>query len=382
MTVMADSVLFVDDEQNLLDGITRALRTRFDVHTAISGIEGLRLLQSAGPFAVVVSDMRMPEMNGVQFLSQARALCPDTVRFILSGQSDMADTIAAVNDGNIFRFLSKPCSTQALLAAVGTGVEQYRLITAEKVLLEETLSGAVAMLVEILSVVSPAAYAQACRLQKYVLTLVAALGVREHWQWPLSALLSQIGCVALPKDTLSKVQAGEPLDEEEKALYESHPRVAGKMLQAIPRLEDVAAIVSSQNEPLSGLEVPEDTRQWPVREAGIVLLRAASEFDRQVAAGRDAVSATEAIAKAGTRLPRLIINTLRQMPIAGTRRIMKTLHLVDLTPGMVLDEPLVTCKGACLVPAGQEVTPPLLLRLRSIAADVQIQEPFRVQVSV
>ena len=150
---MADSVLFVDDEQNLLDGITRALRTRFDVHTAISGIEGLRLLQSAGPFAVVVSDMRMPEMNGVQFLSQARALCPDTVRFILSGQSDMADTIAAVNDGNIFRFLSKPCSTQALLAAVGTGVEQYRLITAEKVLLEETSSGAVAMLVEILGVV-------------------------------------------------------------------------------------------------------------------------------------------------------------------------------------------------------------------------------------
>src|ERR1700722_7513879 len=111
ITAMAARVLFVDDESRLLEGIARTLRGSFDVYTATSGGEGLSVLQRAGPFAVVVSDMGMPEMNGAQFLSSARELCPQTVRIVLSGQSDMGQTIAAVNEGNIFRFLSKPCST-------------------------------------------------------------------------------------------------------------------------------------------------------------------------------------------------------------------------------------------------------------------------------
>src|SRR5579864_3783237 len=140
---MPASVLFVDDEPHLLDGIARALRNEFDVRTATSAAEGLRVLKCSGPFAVVVSDMRMPEMNGAQFLGRVRELAPDTVRIILSGQSDMQQTIAAVNEGHIFRFLSKPCDTQSLLTVVRMGVEQHRLIVAEKVLLEQTLTGAV-----------------------------------------------------------------------------------------------------------------------------------------------------------------------------------------------------------------------------------------------
>src|SRR5580698_1004403 len=101
---MDEPVLFVDDEAPLLEAIARSLDNRFRIHTATSGAEGLRVLQSSGPFAVVVSDMRMPGMSGAQFLAQVRDLCPDTVRIILSGQSDLADTVAAVNDGHIFRF--------------------------------------------------------------------------------------------------------------------------------------------------------------------------------------------------------------------------------------------------------------------------------------
>lgn len=379
---MAERVLFVDDESHLLEGIARSLRNRFEIHTATSGAQALCLLRSAAPFAVVVSDMRMPEMNGVQFLSHVRDLCPDTVRMILSGQSDLRDTIAAVNDGNIFRFLSKPCSTDVLLAALGTGVEQYRLITSEKVLLEQTLGGAVAMLIEILSMVSPAAYARARRLQQYVVALAAALGLRERWQWPLAALVSQIGCVSMPKETLSKVEAGQPLSDEEQSLHESHPQLAAKMLQAIPRLEDVAAIVSNQNNSLSDAELPADLRLWDVRTAGTILLRAANEFDRQVAKGRDSAAAAAALRAADSKLPKALIEALKVLPIAGRERVMRTVRLLDLAAGMLLDEALVTRKGACLVPAGHEVTPTLLLRLRSIAGAVQLKEPFRVQVPV
>jgi DNA-binding NtrC family response regulator len=114
---MSAAVLFVDDEPHLLEGITRSLRTHFDIRTASSAAQGLQIVKTCGPFAVVVSDMRMPEMNGAQFLSQVRQYAPDTVRIILSGQADMQQTIAAVNEGNIFRFISKPCDTRSLLAA-------------------------------------------------------------------------------------------------------------------------------------------------------------------------------------------------------------------------------------------------------------------------
>jgi CheY-like chemotaxis protein len=378
---MDEPVLFVDDEPNLLEAIARSLRSRFRIHTATSGEEGLRLLECSGPFTVVVSDMRMPGMSGAQFLSRARDLCPDTVRIILSGQSDLADTIAAVNDGNIFRFLSKPCTTQRLLAAVSMGVEQHQLITAEKVLLEQTLSGAVGLLVEMLSMVTPAAYARARRVQHYVVALAAALQLPQRWEWPLAALVSQIGCVSLPKDTLSKIEAEQPLTEEEQILYRSHPQLAARLLQSVPRLEDVAAMVASQN--MSPGEIcAEDARQWGVRSAGILMLRSAGEFDRHVLKGLSSRSAAEAVRAWDATLPRTLIEAMTLLPVAARGQIMKSLHLVDLAAGMFLDEALVTCKGACLVPAGQEVTPNLLTRLKSIACGVPLNEPFRVRVPI
>src|SRR5208282_5972980 len=100
---MSERVLFVDDEPQVLEGIQRSLRKQVAIHTATSGAEGLRLLSEMGPFAVVVSDMRMPIMSGAQFLARVREQTPDTVRMILSGHADLAATIAAVNEGHIYR---------------------------------------------------------------------------------------------------------------------------------------------------------------------------------------------------------------------------------------------------------------------------------------
>src|ERR1700677_1380869 len=147
---MSERILFVDDEPNVLEGIRRTLRKQGEIYTAASGAEGLRVLSESAPFALVVSDMRMPAMNGAQFLARVREHAPDTVRMILSGQADLQATIAAVNEGGIYRFLSKPCPSDQLLLAVQDGLEQHQLIVAEKVLLEQTLSGAVTMLIEIL----------------------------------------------------------------------------------------------------------------------------------------------------------------------------------------------------------------------------------------
>jgi CheY-like chemotaxis protein len=378
---MTEKVLFVDDEPNVLDAIQRTLRKHVEMQTAPSGAEGLRLLREAGPFALVISDMRMPNMNGAQFLAKVREQEPDTVRMILSGQADLQATIAAVNDGHIYRFLSKPCPADQLLAAVEDGLRQHRLLTAEKVLLEQTLSGSVRMLIEILGMVAPAASSRASRLQRYVLELAAALALPARWQWGLAAYVSQIGCVALPKEILLKVEAAEALTEEEKRLYESHPEVAGKLLAAIPRLEEVAGIVTAQFGSTGFAGKPENISQWDEGSIGQLLLRASFEFDCLVARGASREIAVNALRASNLGLPQLLIKALLTINVANRELIVRQVRLKDLVPGMILDADLVSPKGIRLVPAGQEVTRTLIIRLVSIAGGIGVAEPLRVRVS-
>jgi response regulator RpfG family c-di-GMP phosphodiesterase len=378
---MNQRVLFVDDEPNVLEGIQRTLRKQVELQTASSGAEALRLIAEAGPFALVISDMRMPAMNGAQFLARVREQVPDTVRMILSGQADLEATIAAVNEGHIYRFLTKPCATDRLLDAVEDGLNQHRLLTAEKTLLEQTLSGAVKMLIEILGMVSPAASNRAARLRGYTIELSAALGLTPHWEWSLAAFVSQIGCVALPKEMLFKVEACQALKEEERRLYESHPEVASKLLAAIPRLEDVAAIVTAQFGSLSSHELGDDIRQWDIRSAGRVLLRAAIEYDRLMSRGASRESAIKSLRQSTLVFPSTLLTALARLSTTAKGTLVRQIRLADLTVGMILDEDLVSPKGIRLVPSGAEVTTTLMIRLTSIAGGVGVAEPFRVRVA-
>jgi len=134
---MTEKILFVDDEPPVLDGYKRMLYKDFKVETAVGGEQGLAAIQEHGPFAVVISDMRMPGMNGAEFLAQVRQKVPDTVRMLLTGYADLNAAIDAVNRGNIFRFLTKPCEKDVLAGAIHLGVEQYRSVTAEKELAQK-----------------------------------------------------------------------------------------------------------------------------------------------------------------------------------------------------------------------------------------------------
>jgi CheY-like chemotaxis protein len=381
-SLMTARVLFVDDEPNVLEGIQRGLRKRFELHIAIGGAQGLKVLGEAGPFALIVSDMRMPEMTGAQFLARAREKCPESVRMILSGQADLEATIAAVNEGHIFRFLSKPIANEQLIAAIDAGLEQYRLITAEKVLLEQTLAGAAKMLIEILGMVSPAAYGRASRLQTHVVAMSAAIGVADRWQFPLAAMLSQIGCVSLPAEIFSRIDAGQSLGAEEQRLYDSHPEVASRLLAAIPRLEDVAAIVAGQRSAPQRLNRPSDLRQWDTRSLGQLLLCAASTFDHQVVGGVSAAVAAEQLRGPAFGLQPAVTDALRTSHSAGTGTSCRMVRLKELALGMIIDEDLKSDKGMRLVVSGQEVTASLLVRLRTISSGIGVVEPFRVRVPI
>ena len=377
---MNDQVLFVDDEPNILDGIRRQLRKKVALDTATSGEEGLLKIRDAGPFAVVVSDMRMPGMNGSGFLSEVRKISPDSVRMILSGQAELESTIEAVNEGHIFRFLTKPCSTDSLCAAVDAGIEQYRLIHAERQLLEQTLSGAVRMLIEILGLTNPAAHNRASRIRRYATEFATELGLADQWEFRLATMLSQIGCIILPDDTLARMYAGQDLSEEEKAIYASHPKLAGKLLASIPRLEAVADMISHQMQTFDLKILPEDICEWDKNVLGAIILRAATNLDDLIGTGVSAEAAVSKLEKQSEVFPSQLRQVLRSVKITREDVETKLIKASQLVIGMVLDEDMMSASGMRLIPSGQEVTQTILVRLRSISNGVGIVEPFRVKV--
>src|SRR3569833_607487 len=136
-------VLCVDDEARVVEGIALHLRKDYDVHTALSGDQALKVLKQMGGAAVIVSDMRMPGMDGAPLLQQVMRVYPDTTRMLLTGAPGRESAIAAVNNAQIFRFLTLPCPPDHLWAASEAGVMQIRLIKAERSILKETLVGCI-----------------------------------------------------------------------------------------------------------------------------------------------------------------------------------------------------------------------------------------------
>ncbi|MEO7270773.1 MAG: hybrid sensor histidine kinase/response regulator [Vicinamibacterales bacterium] len=175
-------VLCVDDDPQVVAALEATLYRRFTVTTATSGSEGLRRLADDGPFAVVVSDFAMPGMNGAEFLARAHDAAPNTVRMLLTGQATIEGAIAAVNEGHVFRFLSKPCPPPVLLRALDDAVEQSRLVTADRALLEEKLESMSSHLVraERLASVGTMAGAIGHELNNMLTVLMGTMGLLEQ----------------------------------------------------------------------------------------------------------------------------------------------------------------------------------------------------------
>ena len=130
-------LLLVDDEPNLTSALVRSLdRSQFEIFTADSAQKGLMIL-AGNDIDVVVSDERMPGMTGSQFLSEVRKQWPNTIRMILSGQADLEAAVRAINEGEVYRFLLKPCHPKELQMTILQGLQQKRLVEQSRKLLQE-----------------------------------------------------------------------------------------------------------------------------------------------------------------------------------------------------------------------------------------------------
>ena len=375
---MNTNVLLVDDDPNILQGFKRHLRKHFRVDTALGAKEALEVVAQHGPFAVIVSDMQMPEMNGIQLLHRVREMAPDTVRMMLTGNADQKTAMDAVNDGRIFRFLTKPCSPEHLRLALEAGVEQYRLVTAERELLCKTLSGSVSILTEVLSLVNPAAFGQATSVRRIVREMCKGLQLDNAWEIEVAAMLSHIGCITLPKETLAKLSNGEEISQEERAAYQRHPQVGFELISKIPRLGGVAEIIAYQHKHFDGSGLPSDEKKEEQIPLGARILKLVIDVVQLMASQESIddlwITIDQRTGWYDPALVRVLAKTL------DVDYISMEVGISGLEEGMVLAEHVLTESGELLLAKGQEVTPSLRERLLAFATTGRgVREPIRVR---
>jgi response regulator RpfG family c-di-GMP phosphodiesterase len=372
-------ILCVDDEPNILEGLKLHLRRRYDVVTASSGIEGLAEIERGGPPEVVLSDMRMPGMDGAAFLSRVRGVAPDTVRLLLTGQADLNSCIAAINEGQIFRFLSKPCQPDALLDTMKAAIEQYRLITSERVLLEQTLRGSIKTLTDVLALASPLAFGRASRIKDAVAQLSEEAGLGVSWQVEVAAMLSHIGSVTLPLSTAEKLYYGETLNAEERKMTERLPLVAEQLLANIPRLEEVRAILLNQDNRYDGSVRTPGGFIGESIPVGARVLKIVNDYDALEVRGVAAGPALDTMrSRSGWYDPILLeaFCRMRRNTVQSTEIREIPLKMVQI--GMVFANDVRTPGGVLLIARGHEVTTSLVQRILNFPSDVSRQ---RVRVT-
>jgi response regulator RpfG family c-di-GMP phosphodiesterase len=350
-------VLCVDDEPNILEAMRRTLSQHWEIVTARGGEEALELLHKQASFAVIVSDLRMPTVDGVSLLHSASERCPETVRILLTGHADTHSAISAVNDGRIFRFLTKPCQGSVLRTAIAAGVEQHRLITAERVLLDQTLRGSIRALVELLSLVHPLAGAQTSRIRRLVNAMADLVGAEDRWSIEVSAMLAHLGYATLPIATVLKVHEGTPLLSDEQRMVDQMPGIAARLVASLPRMEGVQAILVHQNLPFEGEGAPGARPRGQDIPLGARLLKLARDYDALEVRGisQDQVL-DELAARRGQYDPELIAALRLYFKTLAPSQLTRVLRMRDLQVGMVLAEDLRDADDTLLLARGMEVT--------------------------
>ena len=380
---MPEKILFVDDSRNVLETYQRQFRKRFDIETALGSEWGLDKLSTEGPFSVVVSDFRMPNIDGVDFLNRVKAQMPDASRILITGYADVPTAMKAVNDGAVFRFLSKPCPHELLLETIQAGLEQYRMRRAERDVLEQTLKGCLKSIIEVFSLSNPEAFGRTSRIQRHLRAMARPMGMEYTWVLETASMLSQIGTVTMSEDVLRKKYGGEPLTSQEEQLFDQYPQIGADLLESIPRMEDIGTIIRFQEKRFDGTGPPTDVpcvgRTIPVESR---MLKVALDFDTLEVSGMDRDGAFNVLQEREGWYDLVMLDALKQTFEKEKTYMVMDLSLEALTSDMILAEGVRDDKGKIIVTKGQKLTDGLLMHLMHVAHQKPLEEPIKVIVPI
>lgn len=379
--MISEKILLIDDDRNIVQAIQRHLRKYFHIEVAISGDQGLLVLKSRGPFAVVVSDMKMAKMDGAQFLSRVKQLSPDTIRIILTGHANAQAISNAVNDAGVYRLLTKPCNAKDLVQTLMRAVDEYRrrlqAKQAQLGLMEQTVN----MLAELLSLVQPRAFGRATRARRYVAEMSHALGIAHRALYEHAALLSQLGFITAPGAMLEKLYRGGTINEAEGQVLTAHEGLGYKILRNVQFLTQLAMILKHYKEPYAAFNpqlVQSDDEKSIARGAN--LLRIALDFDLRIQRGEQPPEAVVDMAECKGQYDPEAMLAMKEIALRNSDLEVKMVTVADLNTAMSFDQDVSGKNGILLASKGQEVTLSTIEVMQNYLAGIGIDEPFRVVV--
>jgi response regulator RpfG family c-di-GMP phosphodiesterase len=396
---MSDKVLCLDDDPLTLAAY-RAMHEHlcskgqpFELSVADRPEQALQMIAAEGPYALVITDMQMPSMDGIEFLRWVKEVAPDTVRIMVTGVAVLEVAVQALHEGSIFRFFTKPCDVGTFAKAVAAGLAQYRLIRAEKELLDKTLTGCIEALTNVLAVVNPTAFGRAARIRHRVKQLARQLGAADSWQFEIAALLSQSGCIAVPEEIVNRVYRGAEVAPQEHKMFLEHPRVGRDLIAHIPRLEPVAQAIAYQEKRFDGIGTPADDIKGDAIPLAARVLKVALDFETLEAMGLSRTKALENMQQRPGWYDPSVINALQVVLFDDVELVRKEVSLAwllahldagnrrrALLERIVLAENVCTTGNLLVLSKGHEVTIPLLERLRNFSRHAGIRQPIHVWV--
>lgn len=400
-------VLCVDDEPNILSSLRRLLRPHgYQITVANSGAEGLQVMAEQG-FDLVLSDMRMPEMDGAQFLEQVRRRWPDTVRILLTGYADITSTVNAINKGEIYRYISKPWDDNDLLLVIRQALEMKALardkarleaLTAQQneelkdlnanlelKVMERTVElrqandkiknsflTSIKVFANLIELRGTMLAGHSRRVADLARKIANRLGLTaaEAQDVFLAGLLHDIGKIGLPDPLLSKPVA--QMSGDDLGLYRKHPAKGEQSLMALAELQGAARIVRAHHERFDGQGFPDALAGLAI-PIGARILSVANDYDGlqigTLAQRRyNPEDACKVIAESrGKRYDPEVVDAF--LEIVGKVDADYSGEIVlpadQLKPGMVLSRDLLSRDGVLLLSADYLLDDSLIRQIRS-----------------
>jgi response regulator RpfG family c-di-GMP phosphodiesterase len=390
----SETILLVDDEANVLSSLSRTLFEEDfgEILTAQNGTEAIEIIEKKVSPNLIISDYHMPGMNGIDLLVKIREILPDATRILLTGAADLDMALNAVNKGNVFRFLVKPCPTDVFIGSVRDGIRYNQLILGERELLTKTLNGSIKVMIDILEVQSPYVFTQSGRLRRLAHDLAIAMKLEDQsWEIELAALLSQIGAVTIPQEILYKQLKGTELNDSDREMIASIPRMGRQLIKNIPRMENVAEAVGNQNctylhrldsdHPM-GKDIPIISR----------ILKIILDFDRFRSITHSSVEAVTKMQSRDSEYDPAIFsvfctNVLKideQLSYKATKAKMgeKQIFVDDLKIGMVLSRDVIDKKDILIVAKQTVITEVLMFKLSNYFRSQSIITPVFIETDL
>lgn len=371
-------ILIVDDEERVLTSLRRQLRSNYEVDVCNDPREALGMINGKSPYAVVLSDYKMPGLNGVDFLMQVKKIAPETTRMMLTGYADLENAMRAVNEGHVFRFMAKPCPPDVLMSNLVEGVRQYKLVTTKRVLLEQTLKGSIELMSEITSLANPEAAARTDRVKRTVRYLCGKLDIRDVWRFEMAAMLSQIGCVILPPGIMNKLLGKGDFSPEEKQMFEMHPSIGQSLISKLPRMSSIGTMVAYQLKGFDGSGTPRDNIEGEAIPIGGRILKIALDYDTHRQCNDVPSKAFKELEANSDQYDPELLYYLEGMLGVEARYQKLTLSLHDLETGMILHKDVISSQGALLLRKSVELDKNKIDRLHMFEKKIGIEQPISV----